>query len=107
VAQNPRDPHNAFFRQVTTYWEMAAAMVLHGAVSVELFVDCNGEGFFLLAKFNHILESIREKMPTFMNKTSELVKRFPAAAARYEATLKNVAARRRAFQGTQESQARS
>ena len=40
VAHNPRDPHNAFFRQVTTYWEMAAAMVLHGAVSVELFVDC-------------------------------------------------------------------
>ena len=39
VAQNPRDPHNAYFRQVTTYWEMAAAMVLHGAVSVELFVD--------------------------------------------------------------------
>jgi len=95
VAQNPRDPHNAFFRQVTTYWEMAAAMVLHGAVSVELFVDCNGEGFFLLAKFNHILESIREKMPTFMNKTSELVNRFTAAAARYEGALKNVEARRR------------
>jgi hypothetical protein len=106
VAQNPRDPHNAFFRQVTTYWEMAAAMVLHGAVSVELFVDCNGEGFFLLAKFNHILEAIREKMPTFMNKTSELVKRFPAAAARYEATLKNVAARRQSLQQTQAWNAR-
>jgi hypothetical protein len=101
VAQNPRDPHNAFFRQVTTYWEMAAAMVLHGAVSVELFVDCNAEGFFLLAKFAHILEAIREKMPTFLNKTSELVNRFPAAAARYEMTLKNVAARRQASQPTQ------
>jgi len=101
VAQNPRDPHNAFFRQVTTYWEMAAAMVLHGAVSVELFVDCNAEGFFLLAKFAHILEAIREKMPTFLNKTSELVNRFPAAAARYEMTLKNVAARRQASQPSQ------
>ena len=101
VAQNPRDPHNAFFRQVTTYWEMAAAMVLHGAVSVELFVDCNAEGFFLLAKFAHILEAIREKMSTFLNKTSELVNRFPAAAARYEMTLKNVAARRQASQPTQ------
>ncbi len=102
VAQNPRDPHNAYFRQVTTYWEMAAAMVLHGAVSVELFVDCNGEGFFLLAKFAHILEAIREKMPTFLNKTSELVNRFPAAATRYEVTLKNVQARRQAMQGSQE-----
>ena len=102
VAQNPADPHNAYFRQVTTYWEMAAAMVLHGAVSAELFVDCNGEGFFLLAKFAHILEQIREKMPMFMNKTSELVNRFSAAAARYEVTLKNVEARRRAFQPSQE-----
>jgi hypothetical protein len=42
---------------------MAAAMVLHGAVSAELFVDCNGEGFFLLAKFAPILEAIREKNP--------------------------------------------
>jgi hypothetical protein len=104
VAQNPRDPHNAYFRQVTTYWEMAAAMVLHGAVSVELFVDCNGEGFFILAKFAHILEAIRVKMPTFLSKTSELVNRFSAAAARYEATLKNVAARRQPLPQAQEWQ---
>ena len=88
VLDNPADPHNPFLRQVLSYWEMAAAMVLHGAVSAELFVDCNGEGFFLLAKFAHILEAIREKNPTFMAKTSELVNRFSAAAQRYEATLK-------------------
>jgi len=104
VAHNPADPHNAYFRQVTTYWEMASAMVLHGAVSAELFVDCNGEGFFLLAKFSHILEPIREKMPTFMSKTSELVNRFSAAAARYEAALKGVHARRVAFLSAQEWQ---
>ena len=71
-------------RQVIGYWEMAAAMVLHGAVSAELFVDCNAEGFFLLAKFAPILDEIRERNPTFLQKTSELVKRFTAAAARYE-----------------------
>ena len=104
VAQNPADPHNAYFRQVITYWEMAAAMVLHGAVSAELFVDCNAEGFFLLGKFAHILEPIREKMPTFMNKTSELVNRFTAAAARYEMVLKNMEARRRKLQPNKEWQ---
>jgi hypothetical protein len=103
VAQNPADPHNAYFRQVTTYWEMAAAMVLHGAVSAELFVDCNGEGFFILAKFAHILEAVREKMPMFMSKTSELINRFSAAAARYEVALKGVQARRRTSQSGQES----
>ena len=90
VVANPADPHNALFRQVITYWEMAAAMVLHGAVSAELFVDCNAEGFFLLAKFAPILDAIREQNPTFLIKTSELVNRFTAAAARYEVVLKNV-----------------
>ena len=99
VAENPGNPHNAWLRQVLTYWEMAAAMVLHGAVSAELFVDCNGEGFFLMAKFSHILEAIREKNPTFFNKTTELINRFSAAAQRYEATLKRVEATRGARAG--------
>jgi hypothetical protein len=94
VTSDPANPHNAFFRQVTTYWEMAAALVLHGAVSPDLFTDCNAEGFFLLAKFNHILPAIRERMPGFLTKTSELISRFPAASARYEVVLKNVEARR-------------
>ncbi len=96
VAENPADPHNAWFRQVITYWEMAAALVLHGAVSAELFVDCNGEGFYLLAKFAPILEAIREKNPTFLNKTSDLINRFSMAAQRYEAILKRVDAMRNA-----------
>ncbi len=98
VASNPGNPHNAWFRQVTTYWEMAAAMVLHGAVSADLFVDCNGEGFFLLAKFSHILEGIRQRIPGFLTKTSELVNRFPSAGTRYEIVLKNIEARRQSLQ---------
>jgi hypothetical protein len=94
VYENPADPHNPWLRQVLSYWEMAAAMVLHGAVSAELFVDCNGEGFFLLAKFAPILDAIREKNPTFLAKTSDLVNRFSAAAQRYEVTLKRVDASR-------------
>jgi hypothetical protein len=94
VAVNPADPHNPWLRQVLSYWEMAAAMVVHGALSAELFVDCNGEGFFLLAKFAPILDAIREKNPAFMAKTSELISRFSAAAQRYEVALKNVQARR-------------
>ncbi len=94
VAMNPADPHNPFVRQVITYWEMAAALVLHGSVSAELFVDCNAEGFFLLAKFAPILDEVRQRNPTFMSKTSDLIKRYPAAASRYDAVLKNVEAMR-------------
>src|ERR1700728_831274 len=97
VSSNHADPHNAFFRQVISYWEMAAAMVLHGAVSAELFVDCNGEGFFLLAKFAPILDEIRVRNPGFLTKTSELINRFSAAAQRYEVVLKSLEARRKAM----------
>ena len=90
VSDNPGDPHSAHLRQVITYWEMAAALVLHGAVSAELFVDCNAEGFFILAKLAHILDAIREKNPTFLSKTSDLVNRFSAAAQRYESIQKRV-----------------
>lgn len=90
ISGNSADPHNPWLRQVISYWEMAAAMVLHGAVSAELFVDCNAEGFFLLAKFAPFVDAIRERNPTFLLKTSDLLRRFPAAAARYEAVKKNV-----------------
>src|SRR6202046_3191501 len=67
VFENPRDPQNPWLRQVLTYWEMGAAMVLHGAVSAELFVDCNGEGFLLMAKFSPILAERRETNPSLFN----------------------------------------
>ena len=103
VASNAADPHNAWLRQVLTYWEMAAAMVLHGAVSAELFVDCTSEGFFMLAKFSPILEEIRARNSGFLIKTSELITRFSAASQRYEAVLKNVEARRNSMPAKQES----
>jgi hypothetical protein len=104
VSTNPAHPHNAHFRQVITYWEMAAAMVLHGAVSAELFVDCNSEGFFLLGKFAPILDEIRARNPGFLTKTSELINRFSAAAQRYEIVLKNLQARRKSLSPQEDAQ---
>jgi hypothetical protein len=51
---------NAWLRQVLTYWDMAAAMVLHGAVHEELFIDANSEPFFLYAKFGQYLPEARK-----------------------------------------------
>jgi hypothetical protein len=102
VSGDPSHPHNAHFRQVISYWEMAAAMVLHGAVSAELFVDCNGEGFSLLGKFSPILDEIRAKNKGFLVKTSEMIQRFSAAAQRYDQVLKGMEARRIALAAKQE-----
>jgi hypothetical protein len=51
---------NAYLRQALTYWDMAAAMVLEGAVHEGLFLKCNGELHFLFAKFGHYLPQLRK-----------------------------------------------
>jgi len=83
---------NAWYRQVTSYWEMAAALVVHGALNADLFVDCNNEPFFLYAKFLPILPEIRQKMPGFMSKVGQVVEQSPTAKAKVDQMAKNVAA---------------
>lgn len=51
---------NAWARQCLTYWDMAAAMVLHGAVHEDLFFAANGEPYFLYAKIGHYLPQLRK-----------------------------------------------
>jgi len=52
---------NAWFRQVLTYWNMAAAMVLQGAVNEDLFFASNGEPYFLWAKFGQFIPQARKE----------------------------------------------
>jgi hypothetical protein len=87
---------NNWLRQVVTYWEMAASLVFHGALSADLFVDCNSEPFIILAKLAHILPDIHAKSPLYFSKTLRLIENSQAASARYAATLKSVEAKRAA-----------
>ena len=66
---------NRYFRMVTSYWEMAAAMVLHGTVNEQLFLDTQGEMFFIFAKMAPYLEGYREKLqnPEAMKKVETLI----------------------------------
>ena len=52
-------PHSGHVRMVVSYWDMAAALVKNGAVSLELFDDCNGEHIGTFAKIEPILAEIR------------------------------------------------
>jgi len=81
---------NAWFRQVTSYWEMAAAFVLHGALNADLFVDCNSEPFLLYAKFLPILPEIRQRMPGFMSKVGQVVEQSLTAKAKVDQIGKNL-----------------
>ena len=85
---------NAYWRQVMSYWEMAASLVLRGAVDSDLFLDSQGEGIFLYAKFHHWHEvTEKESGNIFMKNTASLIEKYPAAKATYEAILKSLQAR--------------
>jgi hypothetical protein len=84
---------NCWFRQVTTYWEMAAALVNHGVLAAELFVDANSEPFFLAAKFWPYLQEIRTQMPAFLLQMERLLER--SAAGRQKLEIMQASTKRR------------
>lgn len=57
-------PENAWLRQVISYWGMASALVLNGALNEDLFFDTCGEMWFALSKVSPILKEVRAKMQT-------------------------------------------
>ena len=88
---------NAFARQCLTYWDMAAAMVLHGAVHEELFLAGNGEPYFLFAKFGEYLPQLRKEyvVPDYLINLEKLSNR-PLGKQRVKQLKERVAARRAA-----------
>jgi len=96
VLHDSGSERNAWLRQVVTYWEMAASLVLHGALSSDLYVDCNPEPFFVLAKLAAILPQIHERMPTYFSKTLQLVENSQLASARLESAKRTVEKRKAA-----------
>jgi len=86
---------NAWFRQVLTYWNMAAAMVLQGAVNEELFFTTNGEPYFLWAKFGEYIPQARKDQidPEFLQHLEKLTSK-PAAKKRIKGLQARLEARR-------------
>jgi len=55
---NPESSAN--YRMVTSYWDMAASFVNHGAIDKEMFYDVGGEAIVVFAKIEPFLAEIRE-----------------------------------------------
>jgi hypothetical protein len=87
--------NNAYLRQFIGYWEMAASMVLRGALDADLFFDSNNEMFFVFAKIQPLRAELQSKAGlNFMPRTAELLEKYPVAKQRFENTVKAVEARR-------------
>ncbi len=84
---------SAKFRMVTTYWEMAAALVNHGALDRALFLAANSEHVAVFAKLHPHLEELRGifKEPDYLQEFEKLVLGMPNIEPRLEK-------RRRIFQ---------
>ncbi len=74
-----RNPvHGAYWRQVTTYWDMAAALVNHGTLDEALFFDTNTECFAVFAKLEPFLPELRDMFgPWYMVNLEKLIRRYP------------------------------
>lgn len=56
------DPQvGGYLRMVTSYWDMAASLVNHGAIDAEMFNDTVGEHIMVFAKIQPILAELRER----------------------------------------------
>lgn len=66
---------NAWFRQVFSFWENVASLVVHEIVHDDLFLAWNGEMVFVYAKYAPYLKDIREAMdsPEFWSNVQKVV----------------------------------
>ena len=64
VAMSFPGQENQWMRQGATYWEMAATLVISGALHEQLFLhpSCSGEMFFCFAKVQPYVKEFRQKL---------------------------------------------
>ena len=70
--------HSGHARMVVTYWDMAATLVNHGAISLDLFTETNGEHIGVFSKIEPILSEIRAAYgPQFAANLEKLIDAMP------------------------------
>ena len=78
--------HSGHLRMVVSYWEMAAALVNHGAISIELFNDTNGEHLGVFSKLEPLLGEMRAACgPQYLTNVEKLIDATPAGRERVAA----------------------
>jgi hypothetical protein len=93
--------HSGYLRMVVTYWDMAAALVNNGAISLELFNDSNGEHIGVFSKIEPLLGEIRPAYaPQFAVNLEKLIDATPDGRKRVAAVRERMhAIRARMAQG--------
>ncbi len=79
-----RGKQSAPYRMVTSYWNMAAALALGGAIDEQMFADVNGEHIMVYAKLQPLLEELRSRLGNarYLRHLEQLIQRMPDAQER-------------------------
>jgi hypothetical protein len=86
-------PLNTAYRMVSSYWEMAAGLVKHGGLHLELFAENCGEGLIMFAKAQPHLERLRKEVAATAYLNMEwVVRHSKEAPRRLEMAKKRLAA---------------
>ena len=71
---------SAKFRMVSTYWDMAASFVNHGAIDEEMFADSVGEHIVVFSKIEPFIDELRQTFGTrYMKNLETLIMKQPDA----------------------------
>ena len=87
--QTMLDPEvGGYLRMVTSYWDMAASFVNHGAIDADMFNDTAGEHMMIFAKIQPFLAEMREKWqnPKAFQHLEKLIMDMPDGAERVAKT---------------------
>ncbi len=100
--------HSGHLRMVVSYWDMAAAFVNNGAISMELFNDSNGEHVGVFAKCELLLGEIRATYgPKFAANLEKLIDATPDGRKRSAAAREQIKAIRAQLAAKQAKAAQS
>ncbi len=83
---------NTWFRMVGGYWEMAASLVVQGALSPELFHANNQEMYFLFGKLQPFVAEMRKDMeaPEAMSNMEKVINTTPGGKQRLDQFQKRI-----------------
>jgi hypothetical protein len=84
--------HSRWFGQILSYWDMAAALVLRGALHPGLFNDTCHEAWFCYAKLKPFLQECRTKFsPEFMANLEKVIESSEEGRERLQRMQENIA----------------
>ena len=80
------EKQSAFYRMVTSHWEVAASRVNNGGIDEELFLGANSEHLVVFAKLQPFVAEIRETIgePDYLAHLERLVMRVPNVEKKLE-----------------------